>query len=62
MCTTYMHYPQKPEEGTRSNGTGVTEVCKPACAYWELSLGPVQEQQPAPLRHIFSSDFSFVNF
>lgn len=25
-------------------GTGVTDGCKPACGYWELSLGLLQEQ------------------
>jgi hypothetical protein len=36
-------YPSKPEDGTRSHGTGVTDNCEPPCACWEL--GVPHEQQ-----------------
>lgn len=25
--------------------TGIADICKPPCGYWESSLGPLQEQQ-----------------
>jgi hypothetical protein len=36
-------YPQRPEEGVRSPGIGVTDGCEPPCGYWELNLGPLEQ-------------------
>jgi hypothetical protein len=35
---------QRPEEGTRSPGTGVTNDCKPPRECWESNPDPQQEQ------------------
>jgi hypothetical protein len=37
------HGSQKKSVG--SPGTGVTDGCKPPCGFWELNVGPLQEQQ-----------------
>lgn len=37
--------PQRTEEGIASPETGVTDSCEPPRVYWELNLGPRQEQQ-----------------
>ena len=31
-------------EGARYPGTGVIDNCKLPCGYWELNLGPLEEQ------------------
>ena len=31
--------------GVRSPGTRVTDTCELPCGYWELNLGPLEEQQ-----------------
>jgi len=36
---------RRSEEGIRSPGTGDKEGCEPPCGFWELNLGPLQEQQ-----------------
>ena len=36
---------QRPEEGIRSLGTGVTDGCELPCGCWEWNPGPLQEQQ-----------------
>jgi hypothetical protein len=30
--------------GVGSPGTEVTDSCEPPCGYWELNLGPLEEQ------------------
>ena len=44
VCTTFTKCPQRPEEGVRSPGTGITEGCELPRGYWELNLGPLEEQ------------------
>ena len=36
--------PQRPEEGTRSPGTGVTDGCDLPYGCWEPISGPLKEQ------------------
>ena len=40
MCTSM------PEESRKHQipGTGVTDNCESPCGYWELNLGPLQDQ------------------
>lgn len=40
-CKPYLH---TPEEDFRSPGIGITEDYKLSCGFWELNLGPLQEQ------------------
>jgi hypothetical protein len=40
-CSAY----KRPEEGTRSPGTGVAERCKPPRVCWELNPYPLQDMQ-----------------
>lgn len=35
---------QRPEEGVRPSGTGITDGCKQPCGYQELSFGLLQQQ------------------
>lgn len=37
-------YPQRPGKDIRSPGTGRTDSCEPACGYWELNQGLLEEQ------------------
>ena len=43
LCTMGMQYPQKPEEGIRFPGTGITEGCELLCGCWGLNLGSLEE-------------------
>ena len=48
LLVSYLHtcvqYLQRPEEGIRSLGTGVTGGCELPCGCWELNPGPLEEQ------------------
>lgn len=35
---------QRPEEGVRSRGTGVTNSCELTRGHWQLNLDPLEEQ------------------
>lgn len=37
-------WPKKSGEGVRFPGTGVTDDCEPLGGFWDLNLGPLQEQ------------------
>ena len=50
MCTMCMQYLRKPEEGTRSSGTGVTDGCESLCGCWEPNTG-LLEKQPTLLTY-----------
>lgn len=39
----YVWYLRGLEEGVVP-GTGVTDVCELMCGFWELNLGPLEEQ------------------
>lgn len=40
-CTMCVQCPQRPEDGFRAPGTGVTEGCTEGC--WGLNPGPLKE-------------------
>ena len=45
MCTSGVHGDHgDPEKGVRTPGTEIIDVCEPPWEYWELNLGPLQEQ------------------
>ena len=48
MYIVFAKCPQKPEEGARSPGTGVTDAHELLCECWELNTGPPEEQVPSP--------------
>lgn len=64
--STCMQSPQRPAEGIRSPGTGVTDGYKPPCVFWELNLGPLEEQwvllttEPAQNLLIFKMSIAFI--
>lgn len=37
-------FPQRPEEGVGSPGTGVTDGCQLPCGFWESNPDPQKEQ------------------
>lgn len=39
-----MKYLQRPEEGTRSPGTGITDACASPGVCFDLNPGPLEEQ------------------
>jgi hypothetical protein len=39
LYTTYTLYWWRPEEGIRSPGNDVTDICEHSCGCWELYLG-----------------------
>ena len=43
-CTKCAQSPQRPKEGIRFSGTGITDRCEPAGGCWELNLGPLEKQ------------------
>lgn len=45
---------QRPEEGSGSPGTWITDVFEPSSGWWNLNLGPLEEQ-------LESQPFLFVN-
>ena len=45
VCTQECSYPQRPEEGIRSDEAGIIGGWEPWCGHWELNLGPLEEQQ-----------------
>ena len=45
LCTTSLACLWRSEEGIWSLGTGVTDICEPACGCCGLNPGPLQEQQ-----------------
>ena len=46
MCTSGVHGDHgDPKRGVRTPGTEIIDVCEPPWEYWELNLGPLQEQQ-----------------
>jgi hypothetical protein len=49
MCVYHLQSwcPQKPEEGIRFPGFGVTDGCELLCGFWELNLGAVEEHPNA---------------
>lgn len=48
MCTTYVLGAMETRRKGQSPSTGGTDSCELSYRYWELDLGPLQEQ-PAPL-------------
>ena len=45
LCAPHVHRsPWRPEEGTPSFGTGITNGCELPCGCWELNLVPLKEQ------------------
>lgn len=56
-----LYHMQRPEEGVRSSGPGVTEGCEQACVCWELNPGPLQGQ-PVLLRAEASLQLLQLNF
>jgi hypothetical protein len=48
LCIMCMQYPQRPEEGTGSCGTGGPDSCELPCGLWEWNPGPVEEQYQSP--------------
>ena len=44
LCTTCMQCPQRPEEGSKSLGTGVIGSCEPPCRCWEPNSGLLEEK------------------
>jgi hypothetical protein len=54
-------YSQRPEEAVGSLVTGIISSCWP-CAWWELNLGPLQEQQVLLwLNHIYQSSIIYLS-
>ena len=49
MCTMFVLYPRKLEEGVISSTMAVTWYCELPCGCWELNPGPLEEE-PVPLR------------
>ena len=37
-------FPERPEEGIKSVGNGITDSCEPLCGCWEWNPGPLREQ------------------
>ena len=35
----------RPEEGTRPSGIGITDSCELLLWYWELNVGPLEEEE-----------------
>lgn len=58
LAFVYVHHMQayflrRPEEGIRSPGTGVVNGCDLSCGFWELNVGPLQENKHSqPLNHL----------
>lgn len=52
----FAQYPQSPEEGTECPGTGVADICKPPCGYWESNTGCLGKHSlcPSLLSHLLS--------
>ena len=62
----YSWCPQRPEEGARSPGTGLTGGCEPPCGCWESNLCPCKSSQSSqPLSHLsipLKGIFSLLTF
>lgn len=39
-------------------GIGITDVCEPSCGYWDLILGPLEEQHPV----LLTTELSFQSY
>jgi hypothetical protein len=44
MCSIYMQWSRRPEEGSRFLGTPMTDGCEPPSGCWESNPGALEEQ------------------
>ena len=51
----------RPDEGSRSSGTGVTDPCEPPCGCWGPTQGPLQEQKLLLTSEHLSTPAFFLN-
>lgn len=55
LCTTFMQWLWRPEDGIKSPETRVTDSCEPPYGCWELNLEPLKNSQRSqPLSYLSS--------